>query len=100
VLRVGFVNFVANLVEWAAPLTDGALADGDPDGPGAALPAIESRIDPPTRLEGTVTGEPPPRNGSQPLWHWFVLLALVLVTIEWLLPFFVGRRRGAGGEAT
>jgi hypothetical protein len=50
VLRVGFVNLVANIVEWATPRLDSSEAP--PLAP--ALPALESRVDPPDRLEGTL----------------------------------------------
>lgn len=88
VLRVGFVNFVANLVEWAAPAGDGA-GEGLSN---AALPALESRIDPPPRLANTVTGDLAARGSSSPLWRIFLLLMLGLVTVEWLLPVVAARR--------
>ena len=98
VLRVGFVNLMANLVEWATPSGTHELSS-NVDGAGPALPAIESRIDPPSRLEGTVSGNLPARNAGWPLWQILVLVALTLVTIEWLLPWVAVRRGDKGGHA-
>jgi hypothetical protein len=76
VLRVGFVNLVANIVEWAAPQS------GLPPGT-AVLPESETRIDP--VAERLASGHEnaaslPPRDG--PWWPWLVGLALGLLAIE------------------
>lgn len=84
VLRVGFVNLVANLVEWAAPAppaVEGAEAEA------FALPAIESRVDPPTQIAGTTRGEfsGPVRTQMAP-WRLLAWLAAAVLGLEWLLP--------------
>lgn len=84
VLRVGFVNLVANLVEWAAPpppTVEGEEAES------FALPAIESRVDPPTQIAGTTRGEwsAPVRTRMAP-WRLLAWLAAALLALEWLLP--------------
>ncbi|MCA9650044.1 MAG: VWA domain-containing protein [Myxococcales bacterium] len=91
VLRVGFVNLMANLVEWAAPplATDGEGAES------FALPAIESHIDPPPQISGTTRGEfTGPVRTRMAAWRLLAWLAIALLAIEWLLPaaaFVVGR---------
>jgi hypothetical protein len=92
VLRVGFVNLVANLVEWAAPAPpsiEGQAAEA------FALPPVESRIDPPTQIAGTTRGEfsGPVRTRMAP-WRLLAWLAAAVLALEWLLPAFafgVGR---------
>jgi hypothetical protein len=105
VLRVGFVNFVANLVEWAAPAPPPSTDDG-----ANVLSKVETKIDPPTGLEKTVrssfaSGE----LARSPLWTLLLVAALGALVIEWLLPAFtaavaqlrglVARRRGRGRAA-
>jgi hypothetical protein len=83
VLRVGFVNLVANVVEWATPI-------GDPDdsAPPSVLPESETMLDPPPAVPGTVHGNFTDRSPSeQPLWRWLVWLAFGLVLGEGLLPW-------------
>jgi hypothetical protein len=92
VLRVGFVNFIANVVEWAAPAAEARPHEAAGRGLGAALPPLESRIDPPARLGGTITGTLGMRSSGRRLWQFFVLVALGLMTLEWLLPTFATRR--------
>lgn len=81
VLRVGFVNFVANVVEWASPSADPTASSPAEDGP---LPASESVLTPARELPGTRTagehdaGGPAPR----PYWLLLALAALVLLTAE------------------
>lgn len=84
VLRVGFVNLVANLVEWAAPPPP--EAEGD-DAEAYALPASESRIDPPTQISGTTRGEwTGPVRTRMALWRLLAWLAAAVLALEWLLP--------------
>jgi hypothetical protein len=105
VLRVGFVNFVANVVEWAAPPAD----PDDPVAPPAVLPASETLLDPPPAVPGTVRGNFTDRSPSeQPLWRLLVWLAFGLVLGEGVLPWgkwaydrlrprLCLRRKGTGG---
>jgi hypothetical protein len=84
VLRVGFVNFVANLVEWAAPPPPAAVGQ---EAEAFALPAVESRIDPPSQIPGTTRGDFSGRarvHGAP--WRLLVWLAAALLALEWLLP--------------
>jgi hypothetical protein len=96
VLRVGFVNFVANLVEWAAP----ALPEQD-DARSGVLSAIETNIAPPGALPGAAsTRFAASTLGGAPLWTYLAIAAFGALCIEWLLPAFVGaiarlRRRKA-----
>lgn len=108
VLRVGFVNLVANLVEWAAPpvTATGEAAEE------FALPASESRIDPPAAIEGTTRGEwTGPVRTHLPLWRLLAWIAAGLLALEWLLPGMVSgwarlaarglrRRRNRNGGAS
>lgn len=92
VLRVGFVNLVANLVEWAAPAPPAAVGE---DAEAFALPAIESRIDPPSQIDGTARGEfsGPVRTRMAP-WRLLAWLAAAVLALEWLLPvLMLGLRR-------
>lgn len=84
VLRVGFVNLVANLVEWAAPPAP-VVAEQEADS--FALPAAESRIDPPTQIAGTARSEwsGPVRTHMAP-WRLLSWLAAAILALEWLLP--------------
>lgn len=84
VLRVGFVNLVANLVEWAAPPPPAALGQ---DAEAFALPAIESRIDPPIQIVGTTRGEFSGRARTHMApWRLLAWLAAAVLALEWLLP--------------
>lgn len=109
VLRVGFVNLVANLVEWAAPAPP-AVEDAEAEA--FALPALESRIDPPSQIEGTTRGEfsGPVRTRMAP-WRLLAWLAAAVLGLEWLLPALAlglqrvwarvrPRRRGGSGRKT
>lgn len=91
VLRVGFVNMMANLVEWAAP----PLATTGEDAEAFALPAIESHVDPPPQISGTSRGEfSGPVRSRMAAWRLLAWLAAALLALEWLLPagaFVVGR---------
>ncbi|MCH9687152.1 MAG: VWA domain-containing protein [Deltaproteobacteria bacterium] len=101
VLRVGFVNLVANLVEWAAPQP--VVADGT-EAEAFALPAIESHVDPPVQVSGTTRGEfSGPVRSRSAMWQVLGWLAAALLAFEWLLPAFAAgvgavwirlRRRG------
>ncbi len=98
VLRVGFVNLIANAVEWAAPAA--------PDDPGAepprVLPATESRLDPVRAIPGALQGDFADRPATEnPLWRTLAWTALALLLLEGLLPW--GMRgvtwaRGAWGK--
>jgi von Willebrand factor type A domain/Aerotolerance regulator N-terminal len=84
VLRVGFVNLVANLVEWAAPAPPQSVGQ---DADAFALPAAESRIDPPDQIPGTARGEwsGPVRTHMAP-WRLLAWLVGAVLALEWLLP--------------
>ncbi len=100
VLRVGFVNLVANLVEWAAP----PLPAGE-EGREGVLSRAETRLDGPARLES----ERAPRFtagalNDAPPWTWLAIAAFAALALEWLLPMFAAavkrlapraRRKGA-----
>ncbi len=83
VLRVGFVNLMANVVEWAAP-----APEPDPALPTAAvLPATETLLDPVSAIPGTLHGDFADRPASErPLWRWLAWIALGLLVLEGLLP--------------
>ena len=83
VLRVGFVNLIANAVEWAAPVQD---ADGTTRGP-SVLPASESRLEPRTDLADRASDEfTDDREPDRPLWQTLGLIVLALLVLEGLLP--------------
>ncbi len=98
VLRVGFVNFVANLVEWAAP----APPEQD-DGRTGVLSATETRLRPPGALP---EASGPRFVGSTlpaaPLWSYLAVAAFAALALELLLPAFAGmtrrRRRSSGAR--
>lgn len=100
VLRVGFVNFVANLVEWAAP----TLPEQD-DGRSGVLSAIETNVAPPGPLPGAAaTRFAGSALGGAPLWTYLAIAAFFALCLEWLLPAFVSaiarlRRRGSKAVA-
>ncbi|MEM9459114.1 MAG: VWA domain-containing protein [Myxococcota bacterium] len=84
VLRVGFVNLVANLVEWAAPPR--AAPEGEP-AEAFALPSVESHIDPPPQISGTTRGEfSGPVRTRLALWRLLAWLVGAVLALEWLLP--------------
>lgn len=88
VLRVGFVNLVANLVEWAAPA---ALATDE--GREGVLSKIETRIDPPAQVGDTRRSElADVRAPELPAWRLLVAAAMVLLALEWLLPLGLALR--------
>ena len=82
---MGFVNLMANVVEWAAP------PPSDDDGPlpeATVLPVAETLLDPHLAIPGTVHGNFTERTPSeQPLWRLLIWLALGLVVGEGLLPW-------------
>jgi len=82
VLRVGFVNLVANLVEWAAPpAPEGEEAES------FAMPASESRVDPPDQVPGTTRGEfSGPVRTRMAIWRLLAWIVAGLLALEWLLP--------------
>lgn len=84
VLRVGFVNFIANAVEWAAP-----AAPDDPSArPAEVLPATETLLDPVSAIPGTTRGDFGEREPTKrPLWRWLAWIALGLMVVEGLLPW-------------
>lgn len=92
VLRVGFVNFMANAVEWASASPDEAPSS-------RAVPEAETRIDPPPSLPGAQRGGSfvgralPERSW----WQWLALLALAALSLETLLPWI---RAGWGRART
>jgi hypothetical protein len=109
VLRVGFVNLVANIVEWGAPAT--AKPTGERAG---VLAATESTIDPPERLVGATHGDfARAAIDRWPIWQLLVMGALLLIALEHGLPLAVAgaravaervrafrrRRRPLGGDA-
>ncbi len=98
VLRVGFVNLVANLVEWAAP-----PAPERDDARQGVLSRAESRLLPPPRLPGGSARFAGHVLAGAPPWSYLALAAFAALVLEWLLPAFVGavarlrgRRRGKG----
>jgi hypothetical protein len=84
VLRVGFVNLIANAIEWAAP-----QAPDDPAAlPPRVLPASESRLDPVRAIPGTLHGDFADRPASsRPWWRTLAWLAFGLLVLEGLLPW-------------
>ncbi len=85
VLRVGFVNFVANLVEWAAP----PVPDRDDEHSGV-LSSIETRVAPPaTPVTAAASRFAGSTLGGAPLWSYLAIAALGALSLEWLLPAFV-----------
>lgn len=84
VLRVAFVNFMANLVEWAAP----PPPERD-DARQGVLSLTESHLAPPPKH-----GDAAPRFAAgtlagAPLWTWLAIAALFALVVEWLLPALV-----------
>lgn len=84
VLRVGFVNFMANVVEWASL----ASSVGERKG---VLSGTESWVHPPKK--GDEDERKPPVR-PLPLWRVAVLLALGLVASELLAQTVLGSREG------
>lgn len=86
VLRVGFVNFVANVVEWASS----ASAVGAQQG---VLSSTESALTMPDALEGAnVRQVGKLRVPDLPLWRWAVLALLAILGIELIGQAIAGRR--------
>lgn len=86
VLRVGFVNWIANVVEWAASTSTVGEESG-------VLSATESSITP-VDLEGkNVTERKSAGVLAQPIWRIALYVALGLVLLEVLLQGLVGSRR-------
>lgn len=84
VLRVGFVNLVANLVEWAAPPQ---VTPEDGEAEAFALPSIESHVDPPPQISGTTRGEfSGPVRTRMAMWRLLAWLVAAVLALEWLLP--------------
>lgn len=82
VLRVGFVNLIANVVEWAVP----DLA-GDDEVPAEVMATTEARVHPPAQIEGTSRGDfSGPVRSKAPLWRTLSWIALGILAFEWLLP--------------
>ena len=95
VLRVGFVNLIANAVEWAAPAV--------PEDPGAlpaqVLPATESRLDPVRAIPGALQGDFAERPAAErPLWRTLAWLALALLMLEGVLPWGMRGVHGLRGK--
>lgn len=87
VLRVGFVNFVANAVEWAAP----PLSERDDADQSYVLAATEARATPPVQIEGTTRGDfSGPVRKDLSVWRLLVWAALGVLAFEWLLPWLAG----------
>jgi len=83
VLRVGFVNLIANAVEWAAPAPD--LSEEAAES--FVMASTESRVTPPAQVRGTTRGEfSGPVRKDLPLWQWLLWAAAGLMLAEWLLP--------------
>jgi hypothetical protein len=84
VLRVGFVNLVSPFVASPSP------SPPPPEGQEAeafALPAAESRIDPPSQLENTARGEfSGPVRTRMVAWRLLAWIAAGVLALEWLLP--------------
>ncbi len=92
VLRIAFPNFVANVVEWAAPI--GRRGGPDAAGDGNVLSAEESRAQTtPTIGTGARDGFPKAVRAGAPPWRFLVAIAIGLLMLEWLLPAFARRRR-------
>ncbi len=107
VLRVGFVNLVANAVEWATPPLP-APEEGS-EAEAFAMPTTESRVTPPPQIGGTTRGDfSGPVRKDLPVWQWLLWAAAALMLLEWLLPALamavtplvakVRARRGAPGR--
>lgn len=83
VLRVGFVNFIANAVEWAAPALPPSTEQDDE----FALASTEARVTPPPQIAGTTRGDfSGPVRKDWPVWELLVWAATGLLLAEWLLP--------------
>src|SRR5690606_23290668 len=83
VLRVGFVNFMANVVEWAG---HGRPASSHEVARHAVLPSTETLADPPASVAGTVRGSFGRRLSEGGAW-WRPLawLAAALLLLESLV---------------
>ena len=86
VLRVGFVNLMANVVEWAVP-----DLGGDGDDVAVVMPTTEARVRPAAQIEGTSRGDfSGPVRSHAPLWRTLSFAALGILALEWLLPAIAG----------
>jgi hypothetical protein len=86
VLRVGFVNLMANVVEWAVP----DLA-GDTEEASIVMATTEARVNPATQIENTSRGDfSGPVRTTAPLWRTLSFVALGVLALEWLLPALAG----------
>jgi hypothetical protein len=84
VLRVGFVNLVANLVEWAAP-----PPPASDEGREGVLSRAETRLEGPPRLESSQPARFTAGSlASAPPWTWLAIAALAALALEWMLPAF------------
>lgn len=91
VLRVGFVNLVANVVEWAVPQQVPQSADELP----RVMPSTEARLTPPPQVGGTTSGDfSGPVRTKLPLWRLLLWIALGVVAFEWILPALAIAWRG------
>jgi hypothetical protein len=85
VLRVGFVNLIANIVEWAVP----PLSAEDTDELPRVMPSTEARVTPPPQITGTTRGDfSGPVRTKLPLWRLLLWIALGVIALEWVLPGF------------
>ncbi len=88
VLRVGFVNFVANVVEWSAKHETLGSNRG-------VLSSTESSIDPPPDIDGANVSEARAAKVLEaPLFTLALLAAVALLVFELVVQSFAGARRG------
>lgn len=86
VLRVGFVNFMANVVEWASSASSVGAQKG-------VLSGTESALNMPDSLEGAnVKQIGKLRVPDLPLWRWAVLAVLGILALELVGQAIAGRR--------
>lgn len=86
VLRVGFVNFMANVVDWASK----SSASGKPQG---VLSDVESFIDPPSELAGADVASRGTGTKAEPaVWRTAIFAAFALLVAEQILQTLVGSR--------
>lgn len=86
VLRVGFVNLMANVVEWAVP----HLA-GEDEPVTEVMATTEARVHPAAQIEGTSRGDfSGPVRTTAPLWRTLSWVVLGVLALEWLLPAIAG----------
>ncbi|NUP14200.1 MAG: VWA domain-containing protein [Polyangiaceae bacterium] len=86
VLRVGFVNMIANLVEWASEASNIGERKG-------VLSATESWVHPPTNgIKGTNERSRSKDSPPFPLWRMALVAAFALVATELLAQSVIGSR--------